>query len=977
MSLEFNDLLGKPFHPNVRKELEKRRTLTQTYEDSPTLKNPYFKLQRLQKLSNRKNFDVDEKPTNLKFWEITKFSKLGLKDIEDKMRDGGNLKAPLGITSVNIELLDYTFHKVTIEFVVPDVGDWKEFKDTWLIFGAPVQYEFGKKSLVDIEDGEDIRPDKEIREGIIANFSWGMGDDLRTITGSMTIYSSLMIELTSKAYPDNKVNDKFFSYFNHRLKELYVAPPNITIDDIKKFYGDDGEINPDLSSINLDNEIENRFFNRTKNFYSIISKETYNEKIKNIGTLSQRFRKQAESIPRVGSGTATNLVRNLGLLFFDEKLPQRDTETLQNITDIKKLERNFLPFGFDIINEDGIELLTDEKIADNKLEKPERPELQNGGEALSTEEIYYIENNRGFKLADGDMATTFDNWVYDNTKNLDIPEPSHEQAGRLVWINYGERYLQWYKKNYGTKRVLDSKFNFLSSTSLQKYILSKLHLENDDDSIFNNGIYFYVSMRFIQDTINEYNAQKYGENKKDLIANYIFEDTRIRDLSFLGFGSSQPDRVLINPWKKKYSKNVDKKVDVNKMPDDTLVNGKDFPKNRFYKYDTSSSAQYTLLEDVFISAPLLRSIAEDSNSIMSLVEKVINEIENSTDGLIQLQRIGNTSVSVSRYHSTYIGYYDVSTIGDISKDEDYHTFNLFDPREKIRDIQVDSSLDDSFSEYAYYQSLGRIPDDKTLFLHENIYYNKDGSINTHYTAINNNKKTAKKNTEIINSPISRDVIRAMAEDNKISVTYTDFIDDNDLWQEYEAKAKELMESSQSFVEGMKGMYFNEVKKVGDRIEKYQKGGDIDAIQQNINISLLAFTKAYFSAIVKIYHNVYNNSMKSSNTTTIPLKIDITLDGISGIVNGNAFQVDLESFPMAYNNLNLSPLFVVSTLSHSIDSSNDWETTVGGFLFIPSAIRDNTISSSEKMKSIIDSNNLILTVIKEALEEKINEVLSAD
>lgn len=154
-----------------------------------------------------------------------------------------------------------------------------------------------------------------------------------------------------------------------------------------------------------------------------------------------------------------------------------------------------------------------------------------------------------------------------------------------------------------------------------------------------------------------------------------------------------------------------------------------------------------------------------------------------------------------------------------------------------------------------------------------------------------------------------------------------------------------------------------------------KSRDLQDFEVDTTIALITFIQAYFTVITDIYKLVYNPFDKQDSTTTIPLKIDLSLDGIAGIVTGQVFKVDLSSFPMAYNISNTTPLFVVSTLSHSITENNDWETTIGGFLYIPASAQQDAIYGSANLKNLLDSKNARLEIVKDIFESNVKNILS--
>lgn len=963
MPLEFNDLLGKPFPKLVKKELESRRSLSQSYENLPTFRKPYFTIQRIKRLKGQKEFDIDEKETDLKFWKLENYKNFGLSDIEKKLQSGGSLRAPVGITNINIELRDYTFHEVTIEFMVPDITDWEQFKNTWLLIGAPVRYEFGRKSLVEIDsDEDDVRADKEIREGIIADFSWQTGDTLRTITGSITIYSSLFIELSNKAHPKEKEKDHMISFFKNMMSDLYYDVGDLNKSKIIGFYNTINVTPSGVEAPSSDYEIGRRFLDRNKYFYSVITKTRF-EELKNIHANTIKASKSGTSAT---NPTAMNLLR------------KRYTDGESDIS---------IPFGTDIIEGDLNQFENATGITSPSEPKPSERLVENFQNGVD-----FIKNNTPFKIENDQFVPNNDNPTYTSwaSHKRGMGEfPIIEKRAPNYLKNDVNKDFEKYaiSMNAYKRRVEDisksKKENFLYSTSLQKILIADMDISSSDamglldDSLINDN-YFYVSMGFIQKMVNNFLMEKYNSAFEDLMSKYLFEDTMIRDLSFLGLGSSEPDRVIINPWGRKHSKNYkkqpndvgEKEVDINiyEKPDASFKGNTLDPVNKYYKYDPNG--EFSLLEDIFISAVTVLEIANNSNSIMSFVEGIIREIEATTKGLIQLNRIGDTRISKNIYHSNYIRYFSGVSIEYNSKSEDYYTFSLYDPKEKIRSINVNSSLEDAFDELAYYQSRGLVGNGSrvsTMMVHNGVYYNPDGSPNNDFDPFQNIK-----DKYVSYSPYELN-FEALKENDEFSDLTSE-------QQEFIQNQVARIEKESSMVMNNKREnVLNVVRSTRERIEKFYQNGQLKNEPYRLSkVSLfLTYIKMFFTTSVEVYQNTYNNRYGDYGSATIPIKVDITLDGIAGIVTGNAFKIDLKSFPMAYNSENTSPLFVVSTLAHSFTGGNDWETTIGGFLFIPSIVFDDYIKSTDKLKEKMDSNNLSLKIIRDVIIKEISDIMSKE
>jgi hypothetical protein len=76
--------------------------------------------------------------------------------------------------------------------------------------------------------------------------------------------------------------------------------------------------------------------------------------------------------------------------------------------------------------------------------------------------------------------------------------------------------------------------------------------------------------------------------------------------------------------------------------------------------------------------------------------------------------------------------------------------------------------------------------------------------------------------------------------------------------------------------------------------------------------------------------------KNNNTAIIPTKLSIEMDGIGGIIIGSIFKIPDTSLPRGYTGaggVGARIGYLVTSIAHSIDSSNDWKTTIGAQFII--------------------------------------------
>ena len=78
-------------------------------------------------------------------------------------------------------------------------------------------------------------------------------------------------------------------------------------------------------------------------------------------------------------------------------------------------------------------------------------------------------------------------------------------------------------------------------------------------------------------------------------------------------------------------------------------------------------------------------------------------------------------------------------------------------------------------------------------------------------------------------------------------------------------------------------------------------------------------------IIKI--NVNDKEKNPPSSTPIPIKLDMTFDGISGLTMGQLFRVNETRLPQAYRNKNV--IFVVVAEDQTVDENGNWTTKISG------------------------------------------------
>jgi hypothetical protein len=105
---------------------------------------------------------------------------------------------------------------------------------------------------------------------------------------------------------------------------------------------------------------------------------------------------------------------------------------------------------------------------------------------------------------------------------------------------------------------------------------------------------------------------------------------------------------------------------------------------------------------------------------------------------------------------------------------------------------------------------------------------------------------------------------------------------------------------------------------------------------------------------------FTTQYKSTNTykDILPTKVSLTIDGIGGIIIGNIFNIDKDSFPSSYvgedeknPKQGVKLYYTVTGINHDIDKDGQWVTIIEGNPFIPD-------SSSNRVEDLVINNNSI-------------------
>lgn len=96
--------------------------------------------------------------------------------------------------------------------------------------------------------------------------------------------------------------------------------------------------------------------------------------------------------------------------------------------------------------------------------------------------------------------------------------------------------------------------------------------------------------------------------------------------------------------------------------------------------------------------------------------------------------------------------------------------------------------------------------------------------------------------------------------------------------------------------------------------------------------------------------ILNVNSDANYRSVIPIQVELTLDGISGITNGEVFRINTDMIPKEYSRKDVG--FIVRNVQHNIVKS-DWTTTIEAYMVLLNQIgksnKDNSLSDNDKNK----------------------------
>ena len=152
----------------------------------------------------------------------------------------------------------------------------------------------------------------------------------------------------------------------------------------------------------------------------------------------------------------------------------------------------------------------------------------------------------------------------------------------------------------------------------------------------------------------------------------------------------------------------------------------------------------------------------------------------------------------------------------------------------------------------------------------------------------------------------------------------------------------------------------EIVQLGNSIADYQlqvtSGTILDNTEQNKKtISLAKSNLSRIQTLVNIVSTKGEDGMQLPKTnppasTPIPIKIDMVLDGIGGLVIGQLFRVNESRLPLQYRNKNI--IFVVVAEEQKIDDKGNWTTKISGQM----QLFPDEVPAKPPTQTSIDLNN---------------------
>jgi hypothetical protein len=1060
----YPEIVGNPFFQSVKNELLKRRGLSQTaynLEEGDSINTllwqPYFKMTRVNETNVYKNdFDYYSFNSNDiikgKFSSIGKVSEEDVYKIEqgaldaiDKYGGKSDFKIDPGITSVSIKQDNFTFFTATVNFTVPDISDWKAFRDMWLMWGFPVELEFGRYTNVTLNyTNGDVNPQVQRLRGIIANFNYRAGDRGRSISGEIKVYSpSHLFPLMSKNGTEIQ-KDQFQGHIMDRIKgdrylwgqsneipkygkstkekqredspfiekptssssegKVVSSNPNqrgaYSPPDVNKNVA--GDWRKDAAFLAEVERVSKKFDIHSNDLLNVIAFESgFNPSIKNKDSSATGLIQFTEGTAK-GLGTSTAQIKQMSRAeqmtyvekYFDKwKLPRGADRGTIYATVLYPAYAKRDPIittadGSAYTGNKALDINNDGQISSvelgAKLDKTRRDFGINDNPITDKSGYLTDFKNRSFDDTDAPNFDEFNKFTKDPLKNpygvdMNIPtamdlyekeRARYDYSGQMPlkktdsWLEGELKELVYIPINktdvkHGNKErdlltavnsakfsgkgdskthsreqteripisrvytVVPSLNNINGVKGISELIPTIISYFRLNSQIFGTEWYYYISMYAIEQILNEFLMflSDAEEKKEHMITRIDISDVEIRNLANLkiNVGSVYPESVLFDPYKKSTFGKT-------KFASWTDENGN--PTGEYYYENTK-------LRDVYISAQFLYDLTRDEsiNSAYMFIEAIVKKINDSTAGLIQLQKINKSiidsdSSTVSSHIITYVDESIMVKNFDNSADN-YYVFDLFNPNEKARNAQIQSELGDDYANFVYFQ--------------ENAKYHLNA--NTTIDEKNPNNGGQGKEKELL-PPV--DVLSEYVKNFTL-----DGLTDTKLTN---------MQNNEEGAHRFKTIdYFNDT--ATRQIESIlSKSGAFN--MENITQEDYSPLTKFFATLHWVYE-VYLTKLHvqivldNNSSIKLPLKYTFDIDGIAGLIQGQVFKINPESFPMGFSiadDINLYS-FVLTNIDHEF-VNNTWVTKLGSMLYLSQGARkkmmgDDTLETIENALTEIE------------------------
>lgn len=1014
------EVIGKPFFPSVKRELTRRKSLNQISYGSPEVSNPhlwqpYFVMRRIKRNNSQ---DLSVAPNEYLEGRFSKIGKIvdndydiseGVKDI--KIR-GGEFRPSAGVVQANIIQDGFTFFTINVDFAIPNIEDFNDFKKMWFVYSAPCEIEFGRIVPVQFNiTGVDASPYIQKFNALVATFSYSVGNSGRTVTGNLKLYTAVNMFPLAEASASEKRKVEFQGHVLDRIKgdQILYGKPTKTdkqeVDtlnkDLEKRENRDGD-----QSQRRAQEIFDPFFEEPENPIADVETTPDGYYIGVVTALEESSYRPDAISPRFDGKQnygAFQFYHTNAKTFIDQTPHKSKFEGLDPSTDefntkwkevsaedpdaffalqyahaykvfykpiessakskgINTEDRGIAEFLFGLginhspngynkimdnaINSSGSNPSATEFIDQLKIARinyvNNLPDTTEGG-ALSDKLVarYEREATIAKKLSNNeDVATELgggsaftqpksnETNFSDNPFRADTRSVLDSSQAELVYVPVNtttirDKSLEWGQLQENSGAFTDDSGNKRSDTrhgtqplpegyvqvkdfidakaNIAEVIESLLATLKLDSNIFGTDLYYYVSVFALEQMINEYLNKFYeaGANATNPLIRIDLSSVKIRDLSTLGIPMTSifPESILFNPHK---------------------LEGED---------------NENMLKTVYVSAQYIYdlTIEREIASPFLFIEAVINKINESTMGVINLQKMNKVTINNddNHYDANVLTYVDHSIIVDSFTNENdaYYEFELFSAKEKVKNPNVETEMSDIFAQIAFASHYRNAPIHNRIIRDEKneagIWWNEGGDSGN--DADGGGAPTYVAETD--------EQAREGASDapNKV----------NDLQNnEEEAIRRRTWEVSLDVARG-------QVESILSKsTSSYSLDNETNESYQETISRVFATVHFLFDLTLAKMH--LNTDRDTGTGIPIPLKYTFTIDGMAGIVQGQCFRISPDAFPISYTigEDHDTYTYVVLGVNHEF-TGNTWDTTLNGILYFSQAGITSMLSGKSK------------------------------